>query len=235
MKFFKNIFKKKSALLFSGFALSTFLVNLHQSDLKSYPNTVEECSGSIPSGENKCLVNPTSFRLDIHGVYICRSDPFPASSIKANLNSCMTLYETNDDPFPAEFANNTFTLPPTGMGQKVNGYYSHVAVIFTNKFIGSGKYTANGTTWRTIEETEEGVRVTSSQGEPEKNIDPVTQWRDENDADGNPYCKDGGTLSRCEADYNGYKVTGIITDSELNATYHNSASRLFYLANFLFL
>ena len=105
MKFFKKVFKKKSALLFSGFALSTFLVNLHQSEVKSYPNTVEECSGSIPSYGNKCLVNPTSFRLDIHGVYICRSDPFPASSIKASLDSCMTLYETNNEPFPGEFAN----------------------------------------------------------------------------------------------------------------------------------
>ena len=224
-----NFIKKKSSILLSSIAFTGFLLNLSQKELQAYPNTVSACTGSIPSGGDTCLVDPTSYELDIYRVYICTSDPFPASSTEANLSSCMALFINDSSPYTGQLANNTFTLPSTGMGKKVNGSYTHTAVVFKNVFTGAGTYTSGGNTYRTVNNPG-GGNVTTDAGDPVKVNESITNWRGESGNNANPYCKDGATVSRCEADFNGYKVTGIITDSSLNAVSGGSASRLFYLA-----
>ncbi len=229
MNLLKNFIKKKSSILLSSIAFTGFLLNLSQKELQAYPNTVSLCTGSIPSGEDTCLVDPTSYELDIYRVYICTSDPFPASSTEANLSSCMALFINDSSPYTGQLANNTFTLPSTGMEEKINGSYTHTAVVFKNVFTGAGTYTSGGNTYRTVNNSG-GGNVTTDAGDPEKVNETITNWRGESGSSANPYCKDGATVSRCEADFNGYKVTGIITDSSLNAVSGGSASRLFYLA-----
>ena len=222
---------KKSSFIFSSLALAALLLNFFHKELKAYPNAVSTCTGSIPAGDDRCLVDPTSYELDIYKVFICTSDPFPAAATAADLSSCMSLFNS-DSPYTGQLANNTFTLPNTGMEEKVNGSYTHTAVVFSNVFKGSASYTSGGTTYRTKEFVEgEGGNVTNEPGVPVKATETITNWRGESGEGGdNPYCKDGATVSRCEADYNNYKVTGIITDSSLNAVSDASASRLFYLA-----
>ena len=225
----KNFIKKKSPILLSSIAFTGLLLNLSQKELQAYPNTVNECTGSIPSGDDTCLVDPTSYELDIYRVYICTSDPFPASATEANLSSCMTLFKNDSNPYTGQLAKNNFTLPTTGMEEKINGSYTHTAVVFKNVFTGAGTYSSGGNTYRTVNNPG-GGNVTTDAGNPEKVNETITNWRGENGDSNNDYCKDGATESRCEADFNNYKVTGIITDSSLNAVSGGSATRLFYLA-----
>ena len=230
MNLLKNTLKKHSSILLSSLAFTGFLFNLSQRELQAYPNTVAACTGSIPSGDDTCLVDPTSYELDIYRVYICTSDPFPSSATKADLGSCMALFKS-DSPYTGQLANNTFTLPSTGMDEIVNGSYTHAAVVFSNKFKGSGSYTSGGKTYRTKVYVENsGTNVTTDPGDPVKSTETITNWRGQDGDSSNDYCKDGATVSRCEADFNNYKVTGIITDSSLNAVSGASSARLFYLA-----
>ena len=230
MNLLKNAIKKQSSILLSSLAFTGFIINISQRELQAYPNTVAACTGSIPSGNDTCLVDPTSYELDIYRVYICTSDPFPSSATKADLGSCMALFKS-DSPYTGQLANNTFTLPSTGMDEIVNGAYTHAAVVFSNKFKGSGSYTSGGQTYRTKVYVENsGTNVTTDPGDPVKSTETVTNWRGQDGNSANDYCKDGATVSRCEADFNNYKVTGIITDSSLNAVSGASSARLFYLA-----
>ena len=230
MNLLKNTIKKHSSILLSSLAFTGFLFNLSRRELQAYPNTVAACTGSIPSGDDTCLVDPTSYELDIYRVYICTSDPFPSSATKADLSSCMALFKNDSTPYTGQLANNTFTLPSTGMDEKVNGSYTHAAVVFKNIFTGAGSYTSGGNTYRTKGNNDGGTNVTTTAGDPVKSDETISNWRGESGSSSNPYCKDGATVSRCEADFNSYKVTGIITDSSLNAVSGGSASRLFYLA-----
>ncbi len=230
MNLLKNQIKSKTSILLSSLALTGFLFNLYQKEAKAFPNTVDLCTGLIPSGNDTCLVDPTSYELDIYSVHICTSDPFPAAATEADLTSCMALFKS-DSPYTGQLANNTFTLPNTGMDEIVNGSYTHAAVVFSNKFKGSGSYTSGGQTYRTkVYEENSGTNVTTDPGDPVKSTETITNWRGQDGNSSNAYCKDGATVSRCEADYNNYKVTGIITDSSLNAVSGASSARLFYLA-----
>ena len=93
------------------------------------------------------------------------------------------------------------------------------------------KYTVGGNTYRTLASfTENGVNVTTTSGEPEVTVETLQNWRGPDGSSNNPYCKNGATVSRCETDYNSYKVTGIITDSSFNAVSGGTSARLFYLA-----
>ena len=141
MNLLKSLIKKQSSILISSIAFTGFLLHFSQRELKAYPNTVAACTGSIPSGEDTCLIDPTSYELDIYRVYICTNDPFPAAATNANLDVCMALFNDNSNPYTGQLANNTFTLPSTGMDEIVNGSYTHVAVVFENVFTGSGTYT----------------------------------------------------------------------------------------------
>ena len=230
MNLLRFIIKKQSSILLSSLAFTGFILNLFQRELQAYPNTVALCTGSIPSGTTACLVDPKSYELDIYSVHICTRDPFPAEASKADLTSCMALFKS-DSPYTGQLANNTFTLPSTGMDKIVNGSYTHTAVVFSNKFKGSGSYTAGGKTYRTKVYVENsGTNVTTDPGDPVKSTETITNWRGEDGNSTNIYCKDGATVSRCEADYNNYKVTGIITDESLNSVSGAASARLFYLA-----
>ena len=79
MNLLKNAIKKQSLILLSSLAFTGFILNLSQRELQAYPNTVAACTGSIPSGIDTCLVDPTSYELDIYRVYsmhckLCVSD-----------------------------------------------------------------------------------------------------------------------------------------------------------------
>ena len=232
MNLFKKLIKKNTSLIISSLAVSGLLINLFQKEIKAFPVTVEKCeTGQIPTAAKGCLIDPISYKLDLYRVYICREDPFPASATKANLDVCMALFIDNNNPYTAEFANNSFTLPKTGMDEIVNGSYSHVAVVFENIFRGKGSYTVGGTTYKTLKSfTEEGTNVSTTLDAPQTTIDELKSWRGSDGNSDNPYCKDGATVSRCETDFNGYKVTGIITDSSFNAVWGDTSARLFYLA-----
>lgn len=232
MNLFKKLSNYKSSLVFSSLVLSSMLISSFIEEVKSYPVTVAACaSGQIPTSTEGCLIDPISYKLDIYRVYICRTDPFPASANKANLDVCMALFNDNNNPYTAELANNTVSLPNTGMEEIVPGTYTHAAVVFENVFKGKGKYTVGGNTYRTLASfTENGVNVTTTSGEPEVTVETLQNWRGPDGSSNNPYCKDGATVSRCETDYNSYKVTGIITDSSFNAVSGGTSARLFYLA-----
>ena len=222
---------KKSQTIIYLLALSGLMINSLQKDVKAYPNTISACDGSIPAGNNTCLVDPTSYELDIYRVYICRSDPFPAGTNQADLTTCIALFKNDTTPYVGQLANNSFTLPSTGRESIVSGTYTHTALVLGTTFTGAGKYTSNpgATDWRTKGNFDGGTNVTTTFGDPVKSGETLSNWRGPGGNSANPYCKDGATTTRCEADFNNYQVTGIITDTSLTAN-TAPAERLFYLA-----
>ena len=80
MNLLKNFIKKKYSIIFSSIAFTGFLLNLPQKELQAYPKVIPQCTGSIPSGEDTCLVDPTSYELDIYRVYICFISLFKAKT-----------------------------------------------------------------------------------------------------------------------------------------------------------
>ena len=120
-------------------------------------------------------------------------------------------------------------MPSTGRESIVNGTYTHTAVVLGTTFTGAGSYTSGGNTYRTKGDFDGGTNVTTTAGDPVKSGETLSNWRGPGGNSANPYCKDGATTTRCEADFNNYEVTGIITDTSLTAN-TAPAERLFYLA-----
>ena len=198
MNLFKKLITKNTSLIISSLAFSGLLINLFQREVKPYPKIVEECTtNQIPTAAKGCLTDPISYKLDLYRVYICTSDPFPASATKANLDVCMALFIDNNNPYPADFANNTFTLPKTGMEDIKSGSYTHVAVIFENIFRGKGTYTVDGTTYKSLNayDEEAGTNVSTTISSPETTVDTLTSWTGPKGESENDYCKNGGTKS----------------------------------------
>ncbi len=192
--------------------------------------TVEECSG-IPDGEDACLIEPTSYKIDTYRVDICQRDPFPSTSSSADYAGagCMTLFNGSGNLYRGQLANsNNYTLPITARENIKPGTYKYLTMVLNNGFISSGKYTVGSTTWRTAGTDESNIVTTS--GDPVESTVELSNWRGSDDSD-NPYCdNNGGTASRCEVNYNGYELTGIGLGSDFIATSGSGVTYMFYMA-----
>ena len=100
-------------------------------------------------------------------------------------------------------------------------------MVLKNGFISSGKYTSGDTTWRTVGPNSKALAT--SKGVPVEFMVKLSNWRGIDDRD-NDYCdNNGGTSSRCESNYNGYKVTGIGLGADFIETYGTKVNYIFYM------
>jgi len=140
----------------------------------------------------------------------------------------MTLFNGKRDPYKAKLTKSSnYKLPITGREDIKPGTYKYLAMVLKNGFVSSGKYTAGDTTWRTIGPDHKALQTTK--GDPVEYSVKLTNWRGTDDRD-NEYCdNNGGTSSRCESKYNGYKVIGIGLGSDFIETFGPNVTYMFHM------
>ena len=205
----------------------TSIINLNIGPLYSSA-TILNCSGKIPKN-TPCLIKASSYKVEIEKVDICPKNPFPAFRTTPDYagSLCLNLYDKKLDLNRLNLSNNLkLKIPEKIIDTKK---YTYLSIIFKNKFTVSGKYSANEKIWITSKKGPKSVfKLKNNLGNPEKLVEKLTNWRGSNNAD-NKYCdNNGGSYSRCDLNYNGYKLTAIGLNENFVESYGEKTSFLFY-------
>tara|TARA_Y100001968_G_C19436500_1_gene759999 strand:- start:907 stop:1731 length:825 start_codon:yes stop_codon:yes gene_type:complete len=194
--------------------------------------SIIKCQGEVPN-RTACLISPSSYKIDTYRVDICQKTPFPSYRSSADYSgaNCITLFNGNGDLYKGNFSRNTnFKIPTTGRQNIKTGKYRYLTMVLNNEFYISGRYTSGETTWRTAGRDKKGrAQITTTQGEPVEIKEKLSSWRGKNNQP-NDYCdNNGGTFSRCEMLYNGYKLTGIGLRDNFTESDSNKVAYVFYM------
>ncbi len=222
---------KKYKVLFNliSLYLLTFISVLFNNPLRS-ATTILECEGKIPKAI-PCLIRANKYESKILRVDICQTDPLPNYKIKADYleNKCIKLLN-NKKSFLKNNQNKEliFELSKYGQNSTPSGTYKYLSIIFDNKFKVSGKYKSEDIFWTTGSKGPGNVFQSKKDSKPLTFTEKFNNWRGKQNKD-NRYCKNnGGSFSRCELLYNGYKSTGIGLNQEFIETYGNKAKYILY-------
>ena len=195
--------------------------------------SIINCKGQIPD-KTACLITPSSLKVDIYRVDICKESPFPKyrSSPDYAAADCITLFNGNGNLYRGQFKKGyNYKLPQKGKDNLKPGIYNYLTIIFKNSFKSSGRYTSGKNTWSTG-----GNGRGNNQAILEKNKDKLIEftsklnnWKGKRNKK-NDYCdNNGGTFSRCEINYNGYELTAIGLGNDFIETFGSKTSYLFYM------
>jgi len=214
--------------------LLTFISVLFNNPLRS-ATTILECEGKIPKGI-PCLIRANNYESKILRVDICQTDPFPNYKIKADYleNKCINLLN-NKKSFLKNNQNKEliFELGEYDQDVKYRGTYRYLSIIFRNKFKVSGKYKSNDKFWTSGAKGPGHVFQSKKDSKPQTFKEKFNNWRGKKNQD-NRYCKNnGGSFSRCELIYNGFKSTGIGLNDEFIETYGEKAKYISYTTELL--
>ena len=188
--------------------------------------TVLNCSGEIPNN-NPCLIEASQYKINISRVDICQENPFPSYRFSPDYfgSKCINLLNKR---ILKKYDLNKLEIP-----QQVNlqGEYKYISLIFENKFLVSGQYKSGGYFWKTSNKGPTKIISSKDQnGKPEIFVTRLRNWRGKDNTD-NKYCSNsGGTFSRCDLNYNGYKLTAIGLGSDFMENYGNNAKYMFFLS-----
>ena len=210
--------------------LIAYLTSFTSFQLKPvYPSaTILNCNSKIPKGV-PCLIKASSYNAEIEKVDICPKNPFPdfrtTPDYAASL--CLSLYDKANNSGKLNLTNDLKLEIP----EKIidNREYKYISIIFKNKFTVSGKFNSNESLWITGKKGPKNVfKAKDNFKVPEKFSEKLKNWRGLNNLD-NKYCdNNGGTFSRCDLNYNGYKLTAIGLDENFIETYGEKTKFLFY-------
>tara|TARA_Y100001968_G_scaffold327409_1_gene372424 strand:+ start:7019 stop:7843 length:825 start_codon:yes stop_codon:yes gene_type:complete len=218
-------------LLISLLTISGGLADVFKLPVQASASIIK-CKGQIPQ-RVACLIKPSSYKIDTYRVDICEKTPFPPFRSSADYSGagCLTLFNGNGNLYRGDFARNSNYKPPlTGRENLKSGTYKYLTIVLKNGFTSSGKYTSGETTWRTAGRDKKGrPKLTTKQGEPVEIKESLNNWRGNNNKD-NDYCNNnGGTFSRCEMIYNGYKLTGIGLGPDFIENHDKNVAYMFYM------
>jgi len=210
--------------------ISYLIILVWNSSKPAYSSsTILNCTGSIPK-KAACIIKANSYDVSIRRIDICQQDPFPNFRSTADFigSKCINLlnselYSQNDiDKEKKFYISKDLNIDEGG--------YKYISVILKNKFTVSGKYKANNYFWATSKEgPKEIIKSESNISVPKKFTTKLTNWRGEKNLD-NKYCENnGGTPSRCDLQYNGFKMTGIGLDSDFVETSGNKKKYMFFI------
>ena len=192
--------------------------------------TILNCTGTIPK-KTACIIKASSYYVDIKRIDICQKDPFPNYQSTPNFSNSKCINLLNKK---LSSQNDLDGVKKFYISKNINiekGGYKYISVIMKNKFIVSGKYRGGNYFWYTSKKGP--MKIIQSQSNtsvPNKFTTRLTNWRGEKNLD-NKYCENnGGTPSRCDLQYNGFKMTGIGLDSNLIETYGNKTKFLFFVS-----
>ena len=191
--------------------------------------TILNCNGTIPK-KIACIIKASSYDLRIKRIDICQEDPFPnyRSTPDFSGSRCINLLNSRIPSKNYLDLERKLYIPKELNIE--NGNYKYISLILRNKFIVSGKYKANNYFWSTSKSgPQEIIQTKSNISIPIKFSTKLTNWRGEKNLD-NKYCENnGGTPSRCDLQYNGFKMTGIGLDSELIETSGDKTKYMFFV------
>lgn len=192
--------------------------------------TILNCTGKIPK-KTACIIKASSYDISIRRIDICQKDPFPNYRTTADFirSKCINLLNNK-----LSIKNDLDREKKFYISKDLNideGGYKYISVILKNKFIVSGKYKANNYFWSTSKEgPKEIIQSKSNISVPNKFSTKLSNWRGEKNLD-NKYCENnGGTTSRCDLLYNGFKMTGIGLDSDFVETSGNNKKYVFFVS-----
>ena len=99
------------------------------------------------------------------------------------------------------------------------------------KFVVSGKYSTANSFWGTSEEGPKNIIQSQKNiSNPDEFTTKLTNWRGKKNLD-NKYCENnGGTQSRCDVQYNGYRMLGVGLDSDFVETSGKKTKYLFFMS-----
>ena len=192
--------------------------------------TILNCTGNIPK-KIACIIKANSYDVSIKRIDICQKDPFPnyRSTPDYTGSICINLFSSglsNDNVLEEE---KKFYISKDLNIEK--GKYKYISLILKNKFIVSGIYEADGYFWSTSKVGPmEIIQSKNNILNPNKFTTKLTNWRGKKNID-NKYCENnGGTPSRCDLQYNGFKMTGIGLDSDLIETSGGKTKYMFFIS-----
>ena len=190
--------------------------------------TILNCNSKIPKGV-PCLIKASSYNVGIEKVDICSKNPFPDFRTTPDYagSLCLNLYDKKINSGKLNLTNNSkLEIPEKTID---NREYKYISIIFKNKFTVSGKFSSNMNSWNTGKKGPKNVLKAKDNFEvPKKFSEKLTNWRGLNNLD-NKYCdNNGGTFSRCDLNYNGYKLTAIGLNENFIETYGEKTKYLFY-------
>ena len=190
--------------------------------------TILNCNSKIPKGV-PCLIKASSYNVEIEKIDICSKNPFPdfRSTPDYAGSLCLNLYDKKINSGKLNLTNNSkLEIPENTLD---NREYKYISIIFKNKFTVSGKFSSNEKSWNSGKKGPKNVLKAKDNFEvPKKFSEKLTNWRGLNNVD-NKYCdNNGGTFSRCDLNYNGYKLTAIGLNENFIETYGEKTKYLFY-------
>ena len=176
------------------------------------------CKGNIPK-KTACIIKASSFKLSVRRIDICQKNPFPNYKVTTDFNGakCINLLSNKVSAKNHLDGNKKYYISKDlNISQ---GEYKYISIILENKFLVSGKYKANNYFWTTSKEGPKNIIQSKNDiSIPTKYLTKLTNWRGKKDTN-NKYCENnGGTPSRCDIQYNGYKMSAIGLDSDFIAT-----------------
>ncbi len=210
--------------------LIAYLTSFTSLQLKPvYPSaTILNCNNKIPKGV-PCLIKASSYNVAIEKVDICPKNPFPDFRTTPDYagSLCLSLFDKKINSGKLNLTNNSkLEIPERSIE---NRDYKYISIIFKNKFTVSGKFSSNENSWNTGKKGPKNVLKAKDNSEvPKKFSEKLSNWRGINNED-NKYCdNNGGTFSRCDLNYNGYKLTAIGLNENYIETYGEKTKYLFY-------
>ena len=195
-----------------------------------YSSTILNCNGSIPK-KTACIIKASSYAVRIKRIDICQTNPFPNYRSTADFGGSKCINLLNDE---LSNKNDFDREKKLYLSKDLNieeGRYKYISLILRNKFIAAGKYKTDNYFWATSKEgPKEIIQSKSNIPNPSKFTTKLTNWRGEKNLD-NKYCENnGGTPSRCDLQYNGFKMTGIGLDSDFNETSGSKTKFMFFVS-----
>ena len=192
--------------------------------------TILNCTGNIPK-KTACIIKASSYDITIRRIDICQKDPFPNYRSTPDFygSSCINLLNSEISSKNDFNREKKFYISKDLNIEK--GRYKYIAIILKNKFIVSGKYKTDNYFWSTSKEGPRKIMQSENNiSIPEKFTKKLTNWRGEKNRN-NKYCKNnGGTASRCDLQYNGFKMTGIGLDKNFIETSENKTRYMFFVS-----
>ena len=188
------------------------------------------CNGDIPK-KNACIIKASSFNLKIRKIDICQKNPFPNYLNKADFSKSQCINLLNKTVSSQNYLNDEKKYYISKEFNILEGDYKYLSIIFENKFIVSGRYKANNYFWTTSREGPKNIIQSKDNiSKPNEFITKLSNWRGDKDID-NKYCENnGGTPSRCDVQYNGFRMTGIGLDSDFIETYGEKTKFMFFVS-----
>ena len=218
---------KLSKILYFLIAYLTSFTSLQLKPVYSSA-TILNCNSKIPKGV-PCLIKASSYNVEIEKVHICPKNPFPDFRTTPDYagSLCLNLYDKKINSGKLNLTNNSKLVIPEKTID--NREYKYISIIFKNKFTVSGKFSSNENSWNTGKKGPKDVLKAKDNFEvPKKFSEKLTNWRGLNNVN-NKYCdNNGGTFSRCDLNYNGYKLTAIGLNENFIETYGEKTKYLFY-------